>query len=223
MAVSLSFRSERVGAARPGVRALLVLAAVACGWVGGAPAASARELKLWPLFDYTSDPATGTQHLTILGPLIEYGSDPQYRRIAVRPFFSIRQARIGHDDEVRVLYPLMTSHWGPEEQTTRALGGLLTYRTSTTSDGRTLTGQHLRVLPFYFYDWDGERGMRASLLPFYADLEDLAGYQRVRTILFPGYVRLTRAGHDRRYWMYPFYSKDAAVDAIDGADTTAAP
>jgi hypothetical protein len=207
MAVPLSSRSERVGRSRTGARVRLVLATVACALVLGVGPAPARELKLWPLFDYTSDAATGAQSLKVLGPLIEYERDAQYRRIAVRPFFSIRQARAGHDDEVRVLYPLMTSTWGPEEQTTRALGGLVTYRTSTTSDGTTLTGQHLRALPVYFYDWDGEHGTRISLVPLYADIENLAGYARVQMILFPGYLRLERPRYDRRYWFYPFYSR----------------
>ena len=185
----------------------LVLAVVVGAWIAGASAASARELKLWPFFDYTSDPATGTQSLKLLGPLIEYTDDPQYRRIALRPLFSIRQAQGNHDDEVRVLYPLLTSYWGPEEQTTRVLGGLVTYRTSTTADGKTLTGQHLRALPFYFYDWDGEHGARASLVPVYADLADVAGYARVQMILFPGYLRLEQPRYDRRYYAFPFYSE----------------
>jgi len=170
-------------------------------------AAFARQLKLWPLFDYTSDPTTGTTSVRILGPLAEYQSDPQYTRMALRPLISIRQARVGHDDEVRVLYPFMTSHWGPEEQTTRALGGLFTYRTSTTSDGKTLTGQHLRVLPLYFYDWDGEHGARASLLPIYGNVENLAGYERVQMVLFPGYLRVAQPRYDRQFFLFPFYSR----------------
>ncbi len=170
-------------------------------------AALARHVKLWPLFDYTSDAATGTTSLKVLGPFAEYQSDPQYRRIALRPLLSIRQARVGHDDEVRLLYPLMTSHWGAEEQTTRAFGGLVTYRTSTTSDGKTLTGQHLRVLPLYFYDWDGPHGQRVSLLPIYGNVENLAGYERVQMVLFPGYLRLAHPRYDRQYWLFPFYSR----------------
>jgi hypothetical protein len=194
-----------MSASRRGVRVLFAVA-IACVVATGARPAAARELKLWPLFDYTTDAETGATSLKILGPLIEYGSDPKYRRVAVRPFFSIRQARVGHDDEVRVLYPLLTSRWGVEEQTTRALGGLVTYETRTTTDGRTLTRQSLRALPFYFYEWDGEHGGRASLVPFYADIDDIAGYERVQMILFPGYLRLQQPRYDRRYWLYPFYS-----------------
>ncbi len=98
-----------------------------------ATAAAARQWKLWPLFDYTSNDETGTRNLKVLGPLIEYDSDPQYRTVAVRPLFSVRQARVGRDDEVRVLYPLITARWKPEEQTTRSLFGVLTYRTTTSA------------------------------------------------------------------------------------------
>lgn len=180
-----------------------------------APPAAARELKLWPLFDYESDPQAGTRSLKVLGPLFEYGSDPTYRTIIMRPFLSIRQARVGHDDEVRVLYPLIVSRWGPEEQTTRGIGGLVDYRTTTTTDGKTLTGQHFRALSLYFYDWDGEHGGRASLVPVYADLENQLGYDRMRMILFPTYLRTEEENVNRRYWLYPFFG-DVVGDGASG-------
>ncbi len=171
-----------------------------------ATAAAARQWKLWPLFDYTSNDETGTRNLKVLGPLIEYDSDPQYRTVAVRPLFSVRQARVGRDDEVRVLYPLITARWKPEEQTTRSLFGVLTYRTTTSSDGKTLTGQHFRAAPFYFYDWDGEHGHRVSVPPLWADLDDIAGY-RVQMIALPAYLRLSRPDYERRFYGFPIYSR----------------
>lgn len=185
----------------------LVLAFAATAMLACVRPADARQLKLWPFFDYTSDPETGTRNLKVLGPLIEYDSDPQYRTVSLRPLFSVRQARVGRDDEVRVLYPLITARWKPEEQTTRSLGGLISYRTTTSTDGKTLTGQHFRALPFYFYDWDDEHGSRLSVPPLYADLEHVAGYERVQMIAFPAYLRVSQPDHDRRYWLYPFYSE----------------
>ena len=181
---------------------LLALAALAL--VLAPSPAAARTLKLWPLFEYESDAAAGTLSVKLLGPLVEYRRDPGFLRLVVRPFLSIRQARAGHDDEVRVLYPLLTARWQPEEQTTTGLGGLLTYRTTTTADGKTLTRQRLRAYPFYFYDWEPERGSVASLVPFYADLEDFLGFERVQMVLFPGYLRLRQPLVDRRYLFFPF-------------------
>lgn len=170
-----------------------------------APPATARTLKLWPLFEYQSDAAAGTRSVKLLGPLLEYQSDPHYLRLAIRPLLSIRQARVGHDDEVRILYPLMTSRWGEEEQTTTAAGGLFRYRTATSAGGKTLTRQHFRAFPFYFYDWEPAGGTDASLVPFYADLESFLGFERVQMIAFPGYLRLRQPLVDRRYLLFPFF------------------
>ncbi len=188
--------------------ALLTLGAPAlAATLLGAARAEARELKLWPLFDYRSDAATGTQRLRILGPILEYASDPRYRTFAFRPLLSVRQARVGHDDEVNLLYPFLTSRWQNEEQTTTSFGGLLSYRTTTSTDGRTLISQRFRALPVYFYDWDGEHGGRASLIPVYADLDDVAGFSRVQMVAFPAYLRVMQPEYDRRFWLYPFFSQ----------------
>jgi hypothetical protein len=187
----------------PVLVAALVLGAILLG----ALRAEARELKLWPFFDYQSDPETGSQRLRILGPILEYASDPMYRSFAFRPLLSVRQARIGHDDEVNLLYPFLTSRWQNEEQTTRSFFGLLSYRTTTSTDGKTLISQRFRAMPLYFYDWDGPRGGRVSLIPIYADLEDVAGYSRVQMVAFPGYLRVAQPEYDRRFWLYPFFSQ----------------
>jgi hypothetical protein len=191
---------------RAGLR-LIALALVLAAAPAGARAGS---LKLWPLFEYEHDEAAGTRTVKALGPLIEYRSDPGYYRLMLRPVLSIRQARGIHDDEVDILYPLLTSRWAPLEQSTTALGGLLKYTTATTEDGRVLTRQRLRALPFYFYDWDFERGGRVSLVPFYADVEDLFGFDRVEMLAFPAYLRLRRPLVDRRYLPFPF------VGTVDG-------
>ena len=92
MAASLSARTDIANdmAARVRVRrgawrgCALVLAIAAAAVVVAPRPADARQLKFWPFFDYTSDPETGTRNLKVLGPLIEYDSDPQYRTVSVR-------------------------------------------------------------------------------------------------------------------------------------------
>lgn len=186
----------------------LIWAALALGMVlPYAPRVEARELKVWPFFDYKSDPEAGTRNLKILGPLFEYGSDPLYRSFAFRPLLSVRQARVGHDDEVNLLYPLLSSRWQNEEQTTQTLGGLISYRTTTSTDGKTLISQRFRALPLYFYDWNGARGSHASLIPVFADFEDVGGFSRVQMVLFPGYLRVVQPEYERRFWLYPFFSE----------------
>jgi hypothetical protein len=184
-----------------------------------------RRINVWPWFDYESDPETRTTRVRMLGPLLEYRSTADRIAVAFRPFISIDQARVGHDDHVRVLGPLMVSHWGPEEQTTKGFFGLATYRTRTSADGRTLESQDARVLPFYFYSWERpDRAGRLSVAPFYADVEDLFGYERVKMIMFPGYLSLQRKDVERRYYLfYPVTPQPSAeaAEAIASLHRTA--
>ncbi len=185
---------------------ILVLALVASPRDASAAATHARHLKVWPFFEYRADPAAQTQQLKILGPLFEYRTDADFLFLFLRPLLSIRQARAGHDDEVRVLYPLLTSRWRDDEQRTLGLGGVFSYRTTTAEDGRSLTSQNFRAFPFYFYRWDrpAETG-RLSILPFYADLDDFLGFERVQMVAFPAYLRLRKPLVDRHYVLFPFF------------------
>ena len=167
-------------------------------------------MNLWPLFRYESDPATHLLHVQIFGPLIEYRADAARQALHVRPFVSIDQSRVGHDDHVSLLGPVLTSHWGQTEQETKGLGGLFTYRTRTSVDGRTLEMQDARLRPVYFYAWEqGERGGRVSVLPVYGDLDDFLGYDHVDVVAFPAYVHVKKGpALDRFYYPYPIISRD---------------
>ena len=171
--------------------------------------AKPRSINLWPLFQYESDPQTRKSHWKVFGPLLEYRADADRQAIFFRPFVSIDQARVGHDDHVSFLGPVLRSHWGQTEQVTTGFGGLFTYRTRTSVDGRTLEAQNARLLPLYFYEWDqsAPRG-RISVAPLYVDLEDFYGYEKVEMVLFPAYVRLKTPQLDRYYYPYPIIQRD---------------
>lgn len=182
-----------------------------------------RHIDLWPWFSYEADPATQTRRVRILGPLLEYKTTPERTLIAFRPLISIDQARGTHDDEVHVLYPLLTSRWQSEHQETTGLGGLVRYRTETSADGRTLESQHVRLLPIYFYDWErpAPRG-RLSLVPVYADLEDQFGYEELELIMFPAYLRLRTPERERRYYLFVPVSTSERADGGLSRDGAAA-
>lgn len=170
--------------------------------------AKPRSINLWPLFQYESDPAAQRSRLRIFGPLIEYRVDAERQAFHFRPLVSIDQSRVGHDDHVNLLY-LLRSHWGQTEQVSTAFGGLFTYRTRTSADGRTLEAQNARLLPIYFYEWDQSHPAgRVSIAPLYVDLEDFYGYERVEMVLFPAYLRLKTPTLDRYYYPYPIISRD---------------
>lgn len=161
------------------------------------------KIDLWPFLYYESDPVAETSRFQLFGPLLEYRTSADRLWLDFRPLISISQSRVGHDDDVHILYRVMNSHWGDREQTTTALGGLVTYRTQTSEDGRTLESQRARVLPLYFYDWDQSSMFgRVSVAPFYADVDDVFGYDRVQMIMFPAYLHLQRADRDRRYYLF---------------------
>lgn len=171
--------------------------------------AKPRSINLWPLFQYESDPKTRKSNWKLFGPLLEYRADADRQAIFFRPFVSIDQARVGHDDHVSFLGPVLTSHWGQTEQVTKGFGGLFTYRTRTSADGRTLEAQNARLLPLYFYEWQNPqpRG-RISVAPLYVDLEDFYGYEKIEMVLFPAYVRLKTPQLDRHYYPYPIIQRD---------------
>ncbi len=171
--------------------------------------AKPRSVNLWPLFTYESDPATRKSRVSIFGPLIEYRSDADRQAFFVRPFMSIDQSRVGHDDHVSFLGPVLTSHWGQTEQVTKGFGGLLTYRTRTSADGRTLEHQRVWLLPLYFYEWDRpDQSGRLSVVPIYADIDDFLGYEHIDMVAFPAYVHLEGPKLDRYYYPYPIISRD---------------
>jgi hypothetical protein len=182
--------------------------------VSPAPAGPPRSVKLWPFFEYASEPAAQKSHVRIFGPLLEYRSDPERQSFAFRPFVSISQSRQGHDDDVRILGPLLTSHWGQTDQVTKGFGGLVTYRTRTSADGLTLESQRVRILPVYAYEWDRpEPSGHLSVAPFYADVGDVLGYERLEMVLFPAYVHVQRPALDRRYYLFPLISRDGEPGA----------
>src|SRR5262249_56429821 len=60
--------------------------------------------------------------------------------------------------------------------------------------------------PFVFYRSDPEHGRHLGVLPFYLDLTDLFGYERVRTVLFPAYLELDEPRVERRFLPFPLLS-----------------
>jgi hypothetical protein len=178
------------------------------------------KIDLWPFVHYESDPVAQTSRLRILGALLEYRTSADRLWFHFRPFLSISQSRVGHDDDVDVLYPLLTSHWGQTDQVTQGLGGLFTYRTRTSADGRTLESQRARLFPVYFYDWEHpQKYGRFSVAPFYADVEDVFGYERVQMVMFPAYLRVQQPGIDRRYYLFPLW-RDELADERDAVTPT---
>lgn len=181
--------------------------------LGSPPSARARDWKLWPLFRYRSNEATGEVRLNLLGPLVEYRSGHGRRELVVRPLLWIRQSPAGRDDRTVVAYPLLTAERGPDSERLRL--ALLSYRSRFVGHPTEPPGwrSHLDLYPFVFYRHDPLRGGRISVLPFYVHLEDFLGFSEVRMVAFPAYVMLGEPRVVRRWFLFPFFS---AVGGPDG-------
>jgi len=181
-----------------GVRVVALLALLLC-----AAPARALDIKLWPLVDYHSD-ANGQRSLQLFGPLFTYKSTTVSQQITLRPLFSFtRGPRIAHN-ELSVIYPVFVSRWNPE-QTEYRLFGLINYATETVRHPDEWD-KRFTIFPFVFYRYSQLHGTRLSVVPFYADIEDFFGFQRIQTLLFPLYLRLEEALTTRTWVLFPFIS-----------------
>jgi hypothetical protein len=178
--------------------------------LGAAGPAAATDLKLWPLFRYARDDVRGLVRWSAFGPLLEFWSTPETRDLRIRPFLSLHQRRgATHDDRADILYPLAASRWQDDYQSFRFL--LFTYRTKAPPDVEPPPPleqwtSRLTILPFVFYRRSPDDGARLSLFPFYLDVDDVLGYEHVRAIMFPAYLRLTEPAVERRFYPFPFVS-----------------
>jgi hypothetical protein len=209
----LSSRSRR----RRLVRRLILGAVVLAGVL---PArAHALDLKLWPLFRWAHDEQTGDLRWSALGPLLEFKRTAETRELFIRPLLHLHQRRgAGHDDRSEILYPLASTRWKDDYQSFRLL--IFTYRTRPRPAPARVPEEgpppeewesRLTLFPFVWYRHSPERGTRLSVAPFYVDLDDFFGYERVQMVMFPAYLRLVEPRLDRRY--YGFF-----VSTVGGAD-----
>ena len=186
------------------VAALVVLV------VFGAPAA-AREIGVWPLFTWSDDAATGTARLTALGPLVEYRRTPTSREWLVRPLLRLATRTDRRDVEAEVLYPIAAARWREDEWSARVLLFSARHRDAAPDAGGRRTRAALFPLAFY---QDAAAGPEVGLLPFYLDLHDTFGWQRVRAIAFPLFVQLEEPRIRRTWAPFPF------VSIVDGEDAS---
>ena len=161
--------------------------------------ASAVDVKLWPLIDYHSEP--GQRRLHVLGPIFSYETGPEQSELALRPLFALtRRAHDGRRD-FSLLYPLFVSHTDAQGSDHRVL--LLRYRSENTARPDQWD-RRFTIYPFVFYRYSHVLGTSLSVLPFYVNLRDFFGYERVKMILFPLYLRLEAPLLTRTWLPFPF-------------------
>ena len=170
--------------------------------------ASALDVKLWPLFRYAHDEANDVVRWSAFGPILEFTRTPEARDLRIRPLLWLRQQRGGErDDQADILFPLISTRWQNGYQTFRFL--LFTYsnRPAPKPETRAPTwATRFELFPFVFYRSSPALGTYFGVLPFYLDMPDFYGFERVRVVLFPAYLRLTEPRLERRFFPFPFVS-----------------
>ncbi len=164
------------------------------------------EIKLWPLIDYRHDAASDHTVLNLLGPLVSYESGPDRSLFALRPLLLWKHepGPMGH--VFALLYPLSIFRWDDEISTATILGLMsLESRAHETADEEHWD-QRFTIYPLIFYRSSEERGTWLSVLPFYANLENVFGYQKINMLLFPIYLRLEEPLGTRTWAPFPFVS-----------------
>lgn len=177
----------------------------------------ALDVKVWPLFRYAR--VGDTVRWSVLGPFVEFTRTPERRDLRIRPVLWLVQHRgPAHDDRAEFLYPIASSRWEEGYQSFRLL--LFSYRTSpepgtTHAPGELpppeLWSSRFTLFPLIYYRRRPAEGMRFSFFPFYLDIDDFLGFDNVRAIMFPAYLRLREPRVERRY--YGFF-----VSTVGGPD-----
>ena len=177
-----------------------------------APApAAALDVKLWPFFRYARNDDRGELRWSALGPLIEYVRTPELQDLRIRPFLWLTR-RLGSDPDERmeILTPIVSARRQGDDESLRFL--LLSRHWTAPRAGAVQPTSSFTFFPFVFFRSDAAHGTHLGMLPFYLDLTDVFGYERVRTVLFPAYLELDEPRVERRFYGFPFVSTLGGTD-----------
>ena len=158
------------------------------------------EENLWPFHVRRDDPATGTESVEVLGPLLFTRSGPAGEQKGLRPLYLSTTA-----DGVTTgnfLYPFFT--WRQEKgYRTFSFFELVNSRTDAPAGGPA--DRHFDVWPFYFSHTaaDPAESYRA-LLPLGGTIKNRFGKDRISFVLFPFYSHTEKNGRLVTHAPWPF-------------------
>jgi hypothetical protein len=183
-------------------RALAAAATLAC--LAVPRFANALELKVWPLVDVERSAAL--TRIRVLGPLFEWRNDRDTTTLALRPLWRSQVVEESGNREGSLLYPV--ARWKRTEGSFAVrFFGLVSYERRTEPTPTAPAAREFTVFPFVFFRQSPETGTSLSVVPFYANLPRLLGYERVQMVLFPLYLRLVEPLSERRWLPFPFLSR----------------
>ena len=198
------------GAARHARRVAFLLQLLAA--LAIAPPADALDVKLWPFFRYARNDDRGELRWSALGPLIEYVRTPELRDLRIRPLLWLSR-RLGDapEDRMEVLFPILSARRQANHHS------LAPPAAQPQLDGaphrRSGADLVVHALPLPVLAPGRRQRDAGGILPFYLDLADVFGYDRVRTVLFPAYLASsTESRVERRFYGFPFVSTVGGPD-----------
>jgi hypothetical protein len=207
---------ERSSSLRSGARLRRAACTLSVLVLAGGPLACrpgpSLDVKVWPLLRYARNDARGELRWSVLGPLIEYVRTPELRDLRIRPLLWLTR-RLGDtpQDRMEILTPIVSAERQPGYRSLRFL--LVSRSWTAPRDASESDTSSFTFFPFVFYRHDRTHGTTGGVFPFYLDLADVFGYERMRTVLFPAYLALDEPRVERRFYGFPFVS---AVGGRDG-------
>ena len=169
------------------------------------------DVKLWPVLRYARNDDARRAALERARPLIEYVRTPELRDLRIRPLLWLTR-RLGDapDDRMEILFPILSARASANYRSLRFLPRSPPW-TAPHADA-SASDLVVHALPVRLLASDRERGTTGGVLPFYLDLADVFGYERVRTVLFPAYLELDEPRVERRFYGFPFVSTVGGPD-----------
>lgn len=190
---------------QPNRHAVSAPLAAAALWIALAPGfAYAFELRAWPLVEIhcTETESSGR----VLGPILEWHQNQSSSSFALRPLFETSRSSVDAPTRGSLLYPLASWQSTKDELSVRFLGlGSYLWRAAPRIDQPHT--RELRFFPILFYHSGPDTGRSLSVVPLYANLEQFFGYERVRMLLFPLYLRIEQPLYERTWLPFPFLSR----------------
>jgi hypothetical protein len=161
-----------------------------------APAA-ALDVGVWPLFHLTTDAAAGSLRWTALGPLLQWERTRDHAELLIRPLLRLRLDADG-DARADVLFPLVTAQRSGAHRSWR----FLLFRHAARDGGASDT----TLFPLVVWRDDPAQGASRAVLPFWADLHGVLGFDAIQALLFPLWLRVEDQGVARQWHPFPFVS-----------------
>jgi hypothetical protein len=157
------------------------------------------SVNLWPLFGYTSDPATGETEIVGAGPLFHWKKKGPQAQWGVRPAFYWTEDEAEPLQRFEYLYPF-GKYQNRKGEKKSYFSPVHSYKEEVW-DGKKRWD--FQLFPFFFGETIREEGY-GGVFPLFGTLLDRYGKKDIRFYLWPLYSRTESEGYVARNFLWPF-------------------